>query len=286
MIIKAYSKAKYSTWIYYAPLSILFDAGEGINCFMEEKLVSITDIVLTHGHTDHYTGLVNILMTKLAHYQNSGVVFPTRIYYPALDRTLARHIQYVREAYAVENRSFAPPVDFIPVRAGDRIPLDARKRTALEVFGVDHTKDVHAVGYRVVETRTKLRDEYMELDQREIQKVIAREGKENVTYDREQRLIVYTGDCKPVSQEETDGAEILLHECTFLKPMDRKGQLHSTIDEVLRRFAGRGHRLLLLFHFSSRYTPEQIAARIAASRIERGDTEIDFIAPGRIYQVD
>ncbi len=286
MIIKAYSKAKYSTWIYYAPLAILFDAGEGINCYMEEKLVSITDIVLTHGHTDHYTGLVNVLMTKLAHYQNSGVVFPTRIFYPALDRTLVKYIQYIRDAYVVENRALAPPVEFIPVRAGERIRLDERKRTWLEPFAVDHTKDVHALGYRVVETRTKLKDEYMSLDQREIQRVIAERGKGEITYERDQRLVVYTGDCKPAHRGDCEGAEILIHECTFLKPMDRKGQLHSTIDEVLRRHGDAGHKHLLLFHFSSRYTPEQIAARLASSKVGTGETKIHFIAPGRIFQID
>lgn len=286
MIIKAYSKAKYSTWIYYAPHSILFDAGEGINCFMEERLVSITDIVLSHGHTDHYTGLINVLMTKLAHYQNSGVVFPTRIYYPEADRTLVRFIRYIRDSYTIENRAVAPPIDFIPVRPGERLKLDERKRTFLETFAVEHTKDVAALGYRVVETRTKLRDEYMDLDQREIQRVIAERGKENVTYDVDKRLIVYTGDCKPIPRAEAAGAETLLHECTFLKPMDRKGQLHSTIDEVLRRYADAGLKDLILFHFSSRYTPEQIAARIGTARIETGGTTIHFVAPGKIFQLD
>jgi ribonuclease Z len=97
MIIKAYSKAKYSTWIYYSPLSLLFDAGEGINCFMEEKLVTISNIFLSHGHTDHYTGLINILMTKLAHFNNSGVVFPTSIFYPENDITLQKYIDYIIE---------------------------------------------------------------------------------------------------------------------------------------------------------------------------------------------
>lgn len=284
MIIKAYSKAKYSSWIYYTPLSALFDAGEGINCLLEERLVTIRDIFLSHGHTDHYTGLINILMTKLAHYQSSGVIFPTRIYYPGADRTLQAYVDYVRRAYRLE-RSI-PPVEFLPVAPGERHELDARRRSYVEVFAVGHTRDVAAVGYRLGEVRTRLREEYLGWEQKEIQRRIAAGGKDALTYEADKRLIVYSGDGRAIPPAEVEGADILMHEATFLRPLDRKGQLHTSLEEVVGLARGLDLQFLLLTHFSSRYTVEQIARHVQQAREKLAPLRVEFIPPGQVYQLD
>lgn len=284
MIFKAYSKAKYSTWIYYTPLSVLFDAGEGINCLLEERLVTISDIFLSHGHTDHYTGLINILMTKLAHFQSSGVVFPTRIYFPEADRTLQHYVRYVREAYRLDN--CAIPVEFIPVRPGDRHAMDSRRRSYVDVFAVDHTRDVSAVGYRVGETRTRLKEEFAAMEQKEIQRMIVEQGKAAVTYDADKPLVVYSGDGKAIDPAEVDGADILIHEATFLKKPDCKGQLHTTLEEAADLADDLGLQLLLLTHFSSRYTIEQIARHVGQVRERLAPTQVEFVPPGKVFQLD
>lgn len=285
MIFKAYSKAKYSTWIYYTPLSVLFDAGEGINCLLEERLVTISDIFLSHGHTDHYTGLINILMTKLAHYQSSGVIFPTRIYFPEADRTLQQYIRYVREAYRLDHCPV--PVDFIAVRPGDRYEMDRRRRSYVEVFEVSHTRDVAAVGYRVGEVRTRLKDEFADLEQKEIQRLIVSQGKAEVTFEADKPLLVYSGDGKAIDPEEVYGADILIHEATFLKQPDCKGQLHTTLEEVEELAEELDDlQLLLLSHFSSRYTIDQIARHVAQVRERLYPTQVEFIPPGKVFQLD
>ena len=59
MRIVAYSKALYATWLYLEPLHLLLDAGEGVNIHLEGRLLAVRDVLLSHGHTDHFTGLQN-----------------------------------------------------------------------------------------------------------------------------------------------------------------------------------------------------------------------------------
>jgi ribonuclease Z len=251
---------------------------------MEERLVTITDILLTHGHTDHYTGLINILMTKLSHFQTSGVHFPTRIFYPEDDRTLQLYLQYIQSAYRLKNSPL--DIQFIPVKPGERHHLDVRKRSFLEVLPVVHTKDVAAVGYRLGEVRTKLLDEYSNLPQKEIQQLIGEKGKEAITYEMDKHLIVYSGDTKPLTAEAVGNAEFLLHEATFLKPMDRKSHQHSTIDEVMELASTLPIKHLILYHFSSRYTADQIASKLHRFLPIMGEKKVHFVVPGKTFQLN
>jgi ribonuclease Z len=164
--------------------------------------------------------------------------------------------------------------------------MERAKKTFLEVFPMEHTKDVTSVGFKICESRTKLKEEYLGLNQREIQRVIAELGKENITYIQEKPIVVYSGDGKPASKRDIEGCEILFHESTFLKSEDRKGQLHSTIDEVMELVENSGIKRVILYHFSSRYTGEQISKKIRELKVKLPNNEINFITPGKIFVVD
>ncbi|HON45254.1 MAG TPA: hypothetical protein PLR86_07940, partial [Planctomycetota bacterium] len=51
--ITGFSLAKYSTWFYYKPDHLLFDAGEGVSVMMRNMIYGIEYIFISHGHGDH-----------------------------------------------------------------------------------------------------------------------------------------------------------------------------------------------------------------------------------------
>ncbi|GAI29055.1 unnamed protein product, partial [marine sediment metagenome] len=56
-----YSKALYSSWLYYNADRILFDAGEGASSVLGNKTFAIKRVFLSHGHADHIAGLVSLV---------------------------------------------------------------------------------------------------------------------------------------------------------------------------------------------------------------------------------
>jgi ribonuclease Z len=56
-----YSKALYSSWLYYSPDRILFDAGEGASSILGNKAFAIRRVFVSHGHADHVAGLVGLV---------------------------------------------------------------------------------------------------------------------------------------------------------------------------------------------------------------------------------
>ena len=51
--LTGYSKAMYSTWFYYKPARLLFDAGEGVASALGNFIFGIERIFISHGHHDH-----------------------------------------------------------------------------------------------------------------------------------------------------------------------------------------------------------------------------------------
>jgi len=80
MRLIVYSKGLYSTWLYYAPDRLAFDAGEGLSSILGNKCFAIQHVFLSHGHADHISGLIGLINIR-----NSGMgdtEKPLTIYYP------------------------------------------------------------------------------------------------------------------------------------------------------------------------------------------------------------
>lgn len=284
MIFKGYSKAKYSSWIYNSPYHTLFDAGEGINTILEEKIVAIRNILLSHGHTDHYTGLINIFMTKFGHYYSTGEFNDLCIYYPRNDSALKSFIDYIKGFYELD-RHPEFNIKWIEADPNRTYEFNTKLDTYLETFGVEHTRDVVSVGYTIVERRNKLRPEFAGIRPDEVKKVIDERGRENVIYVEDKRTLTYCGDSVNTSFEKFAGTDVLIHEATFLREEDRCGQLHSTIAESINVALAAKVKKLILFHISTRYKGDDIKSEIA--RIEKNGKlpfAIEFLIPGKIFE--
>lgn len=249
MRVYAYSKALYSTWLYLEPLRLLFDAGEGVNTFLEGRLLAFRDVAITHAHTDHFTGLQNILITRMREMEVTGEAMPPlHLYYPYNSSTLERYFSYLEDV----THQWDKLVVLQPMRPGDTRPLQGARGLHLTALKAEHR--VHrqvALSYRVTQERWVLKPEMQDLPQKEINKKIAQEGREAVTEQIYRPLVFYSGDGKVVRDPESDEASLLIQESTFLEPHPKVD--HASLPEALALFREQKAASLLLFHLSTRY---------------------------------
>ncbi len=276
-----YSKALYSTWIYYAPDRILFDCGEGVSSFLENRVFAIKHVFLSHGHADHISGLmglINIRNNAMGDHEKE-----LRVYYPAGSPFVSELIRY----FARTNRHLQYDLEWLPLRAGDRVTLlEGRMPRYVEAFGTVHARGEPSLGYNVCEVRRRLRPEYRDLPQEEIVALV-REGKrDQISEEYTQYLFSYGGDSVPLDPGAVRGTEVLCHEATFLADEDRKEYKHATLGEALEVAQKAGvEKELIVFHLSSRYRGElgTLARQIEAMGLP---FRVRLVPPGELVEID
>lgn len=251
--LRGYSKAMYSTWIHYKPARLLFDAGEGVSSNMENFIFGIESIFLSHGHYDHIGGIGGIIHSRAS--ARGDKEKPLAIYYPRGCQMTSLLRDYVMTIAG----NIKYDLDWRPVDVGQEITVGTEKgRGLLTVFPVEHSMRSRSVGYRLFERRRHLRPDLVGLSQDEITEIARRDGADSVTEEYEQTVLAYCGDCKPVDPEIVRGAEVLMHEGTFIDAADRAGEGHSTVAEALEVALAANVKSLVLFHISTRYPKRQL----------------------------
>lgn len=249
LILWIYSKALFSTWIYYSPERVLFDAGEGVATTMMSKVYAIKKIFLTHGHVDHISGIWNVINTR-----NNAMgdrEKPLEVYYPKGNRAIEAYLNFIRKANPDLRFSFT----IHPIESGEKVFLreaGSFKRFIVP-FKTKHTAGEKSFGYHIYETRRKLKDEYKHLDPKEIASLVKKLGQDAVTYEYDQKLLTVSGDSLALKPEEVEGTELLIHECTFLNSKDRRIKNHASIEEVVDTIKKSGVKNVILYHISTRY---------------------------------
>jgi len=255
--LRGYSKAMYSTWFQYKPARILLDAGEGVSSHMENFIFGIETVFLSHGHYDHIGGLGGIIHSRAS--ARGDKEKPLRIYYPRGDAM----IRLLREYVSRISDNVKYDLEWLPVEAGQEIALGAeRDRGLLSPFPVTHSQRTVNLGCRLFERRTRLRSELAGLSQEEIARVSKEQGPGAVSEEYEQTLLAYCGDSAPVAPDEVRGAEVLMHEATFVDAADRANEAHSTVAEALDVATAADVKSLLLMHISTRYPKREIESMI------------------------
>ena len=113
-------------------------------------------------------------------------------------------------------------------------------------------------------------------------------GKDFLTHQVSNCIIGYSGDTPVENTERWNHCRILIHEATFLGgkediPVRRHGNKHSTLEEVMEMVSSIHIEQLILGHFSSRYSPEQINKSILQLCDKYGITIPVFrILPGQV----
>lgn len=255
--LQGYSKAMYSTWFYYRPARVLLDAGEGVSSAMENFVFGIEKVFLSHGHYDHIGGLPGLLQSRRS--ARGDKEKPLDVYYPDGDELIETQRRYIesltyRLGYALAWR---------PLEPGQRVQLGSgRNRGYLVPFRVRHGSRSRALGFNVMEERKRLLPEYAGLAEHEIADLARRTPRPQLTETYQKILLAYSGDTAVLDPDTVRGAEVLMHEATFLDAEDRDTPTHASLDEALRLAVDAEVKLLALFHLSSRYSARDARRRV------------------------
>lgn len=258
LTISGYSTALFSTWYFIEELGLLFDCGDGLTSALLQKSRKIEHVFISHADRDHLTGLLQF--NQLNARNNAPVVHYPKDSgsFPALRDFSVKFDPHVRGTV------------WKPIQDKDRTWI--RKDIYVEAIRNNHVACdaslCKSLGYKVVQVKSKLKEEYVSLSGQEIREAIERLGKAATHTDIETILVSYSGDTPCENFEHWNNSNILIHEATFMggeedKQIQAHGNSHSNLEDVIRSVAETNIGCLILGHFSSRYSDEQIDRRIA-----------------------
>lgn len=219
-------------------LDVCFDIG---SC--PKAALASNHIALTHGHMDHAAAMSYYFSQR--NFQGMGT--GTLMCHPDLEQP----IHNIMNAWVgVENQR--TPYNLVPMAPETEFKL--KNNIMLRAFATNHT--VPSLGYVVVEKRSKLRPEFVGLEQEELMK-LKRDGTE-ITHTLEIPLVCYTGDTAwgdHFDRPDVLGAQILITECTFLEPGHR-GRAnvgkHLHLDHIVELLEKTTAEAVVLTHLSRR----------------------------------
>jgi len=259
--VRGYSRGMYSNWFWHRSLQLLIDAGEGLQLALGTNVFSPSVLAITHGHSDHVLGIPGLIGAR--RFGKGANEKPLTIIYPEH----SRGVQAARNLLGTSHADVVFPLNWIAATPGTSIPLG--KGRSLEAFAVRHVADEPAVGYRVIESKRRLKPEHAAMSQAEIG-AAARDGRreallETVTHVR----FAHSGDAMPIDPALVADADLLVHDATFLEEADRKYPIHATTEEALDVGRAANVKTLILYHLSIRYDRATalpiLRAQVAAS---------------------
>lgn len=266
-LLSGYSKGLYSSWLLYKPDNLLIDCGEGCATTLGNNGYAIERVLLTHGHIDHIAGLPVLLWARAAGMGDNEK--PLQIFYPRDDLYIADMMQFLERTRA--KVSFE--LSWIPLDANASIALTETSSHArrIQTFQTEHMPGRLTLGYKILETRRRLKIEYSKLSENQLRDL--RLSGTEISEEYEAIVAAFGGDSLPLNIEAVRDAELLVHEATILEASERKHQLHSTIGEALEVAREANPKALLLQHFSGRYRTHEIKS---AAKQELARLQIDF----------
>jgi ribonuclease Z len=260
-VLTGYSRALYSNWVWHRPLHLVIDAGEGLPLALGADVFAPNVVALTHGHSDHVLGLPGFAGAR--RFGKGAPDKPWTIVYPE-GCTAA---DTMRTAIADLWRGVTFPITWIALAAGVQHPI-ARNRV-LEAFAVVHAPPGPSVGYRVKETRRRLKPEYTALSPAELERLGREHGRDFLMETFDHVLFAHSGDAMPIDPALVTNADLLVHDATFLGAAERRVPIHATSQEALDVARAAGVRALVLNHLSIRYDRpaalETLRRQVAAS---------------------
>jgi len=240
---------------------LLFDCGEGTQRQLLRStvgLIELREVFVSHFHADHYLGLPGMLKT----FALRGREVPLTVYGPP----------GLRDLFTTLRRVFGKlsyPLEIVELSPGDVLE---REEYNLVTFPVAH--GVRSLGFAVVEHPRPGRFDVAASDALGVpagpdrgllqagEAVELPDGR-TVTPDdvlgppRPGRRIVLSGDTapSPTVAEAARGAEVLVHEATFLEEERERARetAHSTALEAAEIARDADVGLLALTHLSNRY---------------------------------
>lgn len=244
-----FSRALFSNWLWHRPLQLVVDAGEGLHLGLNSRVLQPTHLLITHGHSDHVLGLPGFVAAR--RFSLGDRDKPLTVLYP----DGATGVHAMRQTLGALWPGEPFPVRWVPVSPGYQQALD-RKRL-VEVFAGNHLSTDGAVGYRVLETRRRLKPEYREVSTEAIRQLAVQGRRDEVTEEHRHLLFAHTGDSMPLDPTLFRDADLLVHDATFLDPTDRSVGAHATTAEAIVTAREASVKCLVLHHLSVRYARDK-----------------------------
>ena len=259
--LRGFSRGMYSNWLWHRPLQLMVDAGEGLQLALGSNVFSPAMLAITHGHSDHVLGLPGLIAAR--RFGKGATDKPLTIVFPEGSVGVQAVREYLGRAYA----DVVFPLNWIAATPGTAVMLGKNKR--LEAFAVRHTSNEVALGYRVVETRKRLKPEFAAMAQAEIE-AAARQGTREALLEESTHVVfAHSGDAMPIVPELVADADLLFHDATFLNEPDRREPIHATTEEAIDVGRRANVKTLALYHLSIRYDRATaipaLRAQVAAS---------------------
>jgi ribonuclease Z len=238
-----------ATCVQIPELDLGFDIG---SC--PRPMLSSKHLAITHGHMDHIGALAYFCSQR--RFQGMGtakIVCDQRIA-PAIKRMMDGFVDLERQR---------TPFDIIPLLPDQ--PLEIKNNIILRGFETEHTAP--SFGYTVVEKRTKLREQYLDLPQEKLREL--KERGVEITRSMEIPLIAYTGDTAPgphLIREDVRKAQIVIAECTFFEPDHKeraKVGMHMHLDDIAEWLRVLECQHIILIHVSRRTDMQYARKRIS-----------------------
>jgi len=150
---------------------------------------------------------------------------------------------------------------------------------------------IKSLSYVAESVSRKLKSEYMGLAGSEIAEIRKQRGEDAITDEFRMTELIYSGDTPVEVDGRYDNAKILIHEATFLtrediEPDNPMRNKHSSLDAVMEMVADTNIGTLILGHFSSRYSKEQIDEAIDREIARCGiRIRVERVYPGEIARI-
>jgi ribonuclease Z len=236
--ILGYSVAGEETVIGIPQLDVCFDIGKS-----PDQLISINNVLLTHGHMDHSAGIAYYLSHRKFCGQRPGRVFaPENLILP------------IREVLDVWGRLDGNkiPAELVGMCPGDEYQI--KPNLIIKTFATKHCRG--SLGFCVLEKKKKLKDEYLGLSSSEI--VALKKKNIEIDYPVEIPLVTYLGDTRYHNFAKFDyivKSKILIAECTFVdnEHIDRAlaGE-HMYVDDFAKMLGEFENEYIVVTHLSQR----------------------------------
>jgi ribonuclease Z len=242
--IIGYSVAAEETVVAIPQLDVCFDIGKAPN-----QIISINNILLTHGHMDHAAGIAYYLS-----HRNFCGLSPGTILAPS---NLLGPMRDVIDAWSRLDGNKIP-ANLVGVKAGDEYQI--KPNLFARVFPTKHSKG--SVGYSVIEKRKKIKPEYAALTGPQIVE-LKKQGVE-IDYPLEIPIVTYLGDTQYVDFSRLNyiaESKILIAECTFYvdEHADRaQAGRHMHIGEFAQLVRKLNNQHIVITHTTQRTPMSQI----------------------------
>jgi ribonuclease Z len=234
------SRAGEASLFLVPQLRLALDAGRPARA-----LVPLQHVVVSHGHMDHVLGLPAWASQRQLNGIPGGTVYAPASVAGAISELLAVCARMESgKPYDIAVRTVAP---------GEVLPL--RRGFDLRFFATSHW--VETLGCSVEWVRLHLRPEFVGMGVEELRR--ERKAGKSITEDVRTPLLAYLADTGPEVFAEhpfLSDVEVLVVECTFLRPTDRErarrfGHMH--LDDLVKLAPGLANRHLVLTHLSRRH---------------------------------